>query len=241
MSCLWCDSLSIFSPFSDRMIEFVIKMDNGTKHIILDDSANISTLRHLAALEFEIPETETHFQGWPGGGSVYLPDETELSTLQLPSKVNLEIPMYHRNGTTSSRHELGPMPSDLGFSHQDDQASQDSEKLRQNYILEVTDKRTKKVFNLTMPGSKTFKEVRFDAHSLTDIPPSKQVWKGLPSEVSEISLDQTVGSLGLTLPIHKCTITTIDVANDNDSDDVMEVRWLQKCRRNQIDLVRLIK
>lgn len=204
-------------------------MDAVTKHIILDDSADISTLRHLAALEFEIPETETNFQGWPGGGSVYLPDETKLSTLQLPSKINLEIPMHRRNGATSRLNEQGTFSSSLGACFHGDQTAKDSEKLRQNYILEVTDKRTNKVFNLTMPGSKTFEELRFDAHSLTDIPPSKQIWEDLSSDPSTLSLDQTVGSLDLRLPVHKCSITIVKpaIANDNETDDVMEVRpWI---------------
>lgn len=220
------------SAAKERMIEFIINMGTVTKHIVLDDTTNISTLRRLAALEFEIPETETHFEGWPGGGSVYLPGETELSTLQLPSRLNLEIPMHQRNGATVGPSELGAFhsefgacSSDFGASFQDDQASKDSEKLRQNYIVEVTDKRTKKVFNLTMPGSKTFEELRFDAHSLTDIPPSKQIWEGLSSDLSRLSNDQTIGSLDLRLPVHKCSITDDEpgVANDNESDDVMEI------------------
>lgn len=184
-------------------------MGSTTKHIILDESAIFSTLRSLAAIEFEIPESETRFEGWPGGGNAHLSDDVALATLRLPPKVPLHIP-------TATDSRTADRSADFALKN----ATSDLERLGQSFILEVTDKRTKKVFNLTMPGTKTFEELCCDAHSLTNIPPVKQIWEGLSSDPELLSLDRALGSLNLQLPIHKCNISSSEKTEEGSDMDV---------------------
>lgn len=216
------------------MINFEIKLSDKIVHISLDETATLKMLREITSIELHIPEKEAVFDGWPNLSTEFLSDDTRLETLQLPANVTLTVRSQTNGATSTSAFGLRnnvtvgtnsqftvPCPAFSG--------SDDIQKLRETYILEIKDARhVGATYNLTCIGSKTFEEVKFDAHSLTGIKPSKQMWEGLTFDPADLSNDRTIGSLGLDVPIHKCSVTEINnnSATSSSVEEPMDVSLL---------------
>nr|XP_039247702.1 FAS-associated factor 1-like [Styela clava] len=217
------------STSKPRMIHFEVRLNDTTRHVSLDESANLGTLRDVASMELQIPKNEARFDGWPQSGTDIMSDSTALGSLHLPLNVTLTVrsSAFHNGAAFGLSDKVG---TSQDFAVPCAAFKDDFDKLKETYMLEITDIRTKSIYSLNFLGSKTFQDLTFDAHSLTGIPPSKQVWNTLASDKSLLTPDRTLGSLGLNLPKHRCSITEtkatsttfVDLTADEDNMEVDE-------------------
>lgn len=226
-----------------RTIHFEVRLNEVTKHVSLDESANLGTLRDIASMELLIPRKEARFDGWPQNGTDIMSDSTTLGSLNLPLNVTLTVrtSAFQNGAYSSSNPSAFGLNENVSVGASNDFAvpcaafKDDFDKLREMYKLDITDERTNKHYTLDRPGSTPFEELRFDVDSILNIPPSKQVWNNLVLDKSLLTTDRTIGSLGLNRPVHRCSITTadtsetrpstsstIDLTADNDSMEIDE-------------------
>lgn len=78
-----------------------------------------------------------------------------------------------------------------------------------NYTLRIFDEVHSKEYKLSFPPSETVADVKRNMFHYSDIHVNKQVWSGWPPSFTKD--DQTLGQLGLTVPVHELAFRSDEV------------------------------
>ncbi|KAF4525991.1 hypothetical protein B566_EDAN000783, partial [Ephemera danica] len=151
-------------------------------------------LKCLVEAKVKIPACRLDLQGWrraPG------PDATELSTLHLPRTTALVVVVKD--------------PSPDGASASDE--CKMSERLAQNFTLNIKDETHQRNYNLKFPGTHSVLKVKQDLFEVTDIPVRHQKWTGWPPAAKDDSV--TLAFSGINYPEHNFSLSRSTLSKDN--------------------------
>lgn len=77
------------------------------------------------------------------------------------------------------------------------------------YMLHILDEDHSKEYNIPMAACKRVLDVKINMYDCSDIPVNQQIWTGWPNSCT--SDDLTLGTLGLTVPVHELSFRAAPV------------------------------
>uniref|UniRef100_H2YK07 UAS domain-containing protein n=1 Tax=Ciona savignyi TaxID=51511 RepID=H2YK07_CIOSA len=195
-------SASNITQPDDTMLTFSCKLGGIVKDVSLLDSNSVGLLKQIASIELGIPVEETEFERWPVESAVQDPsDETLLSALHLPHLNQMTIRTYSPLPLVSLATDSNdPLPVPCS-------AFPLSAGLTTVYKLSISNEDNQQVKIVEIEGSKSFKELKQEVASFTDISPRFQIWKGFPTANSP-NEQSTLASLKLSTPIHNLSVAS---------------------------------
>lgn len=169
-------------------ITFHIHYMDTVFDIQLPESHSVAYLKQLIRAEVGVPPGQQQLHGWR---KEPLSDCTILETLELPSEVTLCL-------------RVGP---GLGDSASD--VIKTSDRLAQEYVLNIRDEIHNRPYKLKYPGTRTVLEVKTDVFTLIDIPVRNQHWIGWPPTLKN---DKTMlAQSGISYPEHDLTVGKLPI------------------------------
>ncbi|OXU24214.1 hypothetical protein TSAR_001469 [Trichomalopsis sarcophagae] len=189
-----------------RILTFRVHYQNNIYHIDIPDTSTVGDLKLQIFNDVNVSPCQQELHGWrkePKG------DTNTLKSLELPKE-----------------NELFMSPvSDIGDSSS--QVMKLSERLANNYILDIRDEANNVTYKLNFLGTTTILEVKNNIYTLNDIPPRNQLWKGWPPTVKNDSI--TLAQSGISIPEHKLSVdrmpkkeTKTEVVDLVDTDSSVE-------------------
>ena len=180
-----------------RMLEFNIQHNNRMIQLKVPDTEDLKTLKQLLQSETGFPPCQQDLRGFKV--NVFpMSDHRKLSELNLP-KENFLYLLTPTNSEEAAAAANGD--------------PEDGEDENADFVLQVTDELQQRDYSLNFRPTKTVLDIKIDVSMLTNIPVSKQVWKGWPEFVAdELSLAQ----LGIPKK-HKLSVRPKDDTSRNVS------------------------
>ena len=161
-----------------RMLEFNIQHNNRMIQLKVPDSEDLKTLKQLLQSETGFPPCQQDLRGFKV--NVFpMSDHRKLSELNLP-KENFLYLLTPTNSEEAAAMATNGEPEQPGGNDED-----------ADFVLVVTDEAQQRDYSLNFRPTKTILDIKIDVSMLTNIPVSKQVWKGWPDNIAdELSLAQ---------------------------------------------------
>ena len=188
-----------------RMLEFNIQHNNRMIQLKVPDTEDLKTLKQLLQSETGYPPCQQDLRGFKV--NVFpMSDHRKLSELNLPKEnfLYLLTPTNSEEAeamTTNGEPETPPGGEDENA----------------DFVILVTDELQGRDYNLNFRPTKTILDIKIDVSMFTNIPVSKQIWRGWPDNIAdELSLAQ----IGIPKK-HKVSVrpkddTSRNVSVDND-------------------------
>jgi len=162
-----------------RMLEFNIQHNNRMIQLKVPDTEDLKTLKQLLQSETGYPPCQQDLRGFKV--NVFpMSDHRKLSELNLPKEnfLYLLTPTNSEEAeamTTNGEPETPPGGEDENA----------------DFVILVTDELQGRDYNLNFRPTKTILDIKIDVSMLTNIPVSKQIWRGWPDNIAdELSLAQ---------------------------------------------------
>ncbi|XP_024936165.1 FAS-associated factor 1 isoform X2 [Cephus cinctus] len=192
-----------------RTLTFHINYSNQVIQIDLPETRTVGDLKHLIWEQTHVGLCHQQLHGWKNEPQT---DHTILQTLDLPRENTLYMSAIGEIGDSSA------------------ESMSLSDRLTQNYTLNVRDEIHNKTYKLKFPGTHTILEVKSDVYSLIDVPVRNQQWKGWPSSLKDDKV--TLALSGISYPEHDLTVgkratkdhkkVVVDLVDSNSSADEPE-------------------
>lgn len=160
-----------------RMLEFNIQHNNRMIQLKVPDTEDLKTLKMLLQGETGFPPCQQDLRGFKV--NVFpMSDHRKLSELNLPKENFLYLLTPTSPDETASETNGDP-----------EQPGNDDEDA--DFVLQITDEAQNRDYSLNFRPTKTVLDIKIDISMLTNIPVSKQVWRGWPNDIAdELSLAQ---------------------------------------------------
>uniref|UniRef100_T1J5Q1 J domain-containing protein n=1 Tax=Strigamia maritima TaxID=126957 RepID=T1J5Q1_STRMM len=180
-----------------RFINFCIEYLDQTLHISVPDVEPVSSVKTLIFTEFGVPQCKQQLQGWKDNT---ISDNTILSSLHLPTDNVLKL--------------LSPdVPQNIAESNRNGEDANVTERLSQQFKLNIRDEFNHKEYSVSYIGSKTIREFKQDVFSLTDIPVRHQVWAGWPRNPTDT---MTLAESLISYPCHTLTVNKLSTPSEKN-------------------------
>jgi len=163
-----------------RMLEFNIQHNNRMIQLKVPDTEDLKSLKLLLQGETGFPPCQQDLRGFKV--NVFpMSDHRKLHELSLP-KENF---LYLLTPTSPSETPAEGTSTSNGDPHMGDD-DEDAD-----FVLQITDESQNRDYSLNFRPTKTILDIKIDVSMLTNIPVSKQVWRGWPESIAdELSLAQ---------------------------------------------------
>jgi len=160
-----------------RMLEFNIQHNNRMIQLKVPDSEDLKSLKLLLQGETGFPPCQQDLRGFKV--NVFpMSDHRKLSELSLP-KENFLYLLTPTSPSETTAEDTSNGDPDMG----DDEDA--------DFVLQITDESQNRDYSLNFRPTKTVLDIKIDVSMLTNIPVSKQVWRGWPESIAdELSLAQ---------------------------------------------------
>lgn len=169
-----------------RMLEFNIQHNNRMIQLKVPDTEDLKTLKMLLQGETGFPPCQQDLRGFKV--NVFpMSDHRKLNELNLPKENFLYL--LTPTSPTAESAEDGSAAAGTSTSNGDPHIGDDDEEA--DFVLQITDESQNRDYSLNFKPTKTVLDIKIDVSMLTNIPVSKQVWRGWPESIAdELSLAQ---------------------------------------------------
>lgn len=169
-----------------RMLEFNIQHNNRMIQLKVPDTEDLKTLKMLLQGETGFPPCQQDLRGFKV--NVFpMSDHRKLNELNLPKENFLYL--LTPTSPTAESAEDGSAAAGTSTSNGDPHIGDDDEEA--DFVLQITDESQNRDYSLNFKPTKTILDIKIDVSMLTNIPVSKQVWRGWPESIAdELSLAQ---------------------------------------------------
>ncbi|XP_029157021.1 FAS-associated factor 1 isoform X1 [Nylanderia fulva] len=179
------------SCMRNRMLTFHINYLDNVYKINLSELSTLKDLKQFIWYKTNIAPCQQDLRGWKKEPQT---SNTILQTLDLPRENTLYLSTVSQDGDLS--HETVSL----------------SDRMVQNYTLNVKDEVHNKTYNLKFPGTRTVLEVKTDIYSLIDVPVRNQQWKGWPSSLKDDNV--ILAQSGICYPEHDLSVGKLPVKEE---------------------------